>query len=468
MGVRKNVSTLTADEKARFVAALLQVKANGRYDQYVLQHRDLFQLGIHNNPIFLPWHREFLLQLELDLQSVDPTVSIPYWDWTVDRSVGPPIWSNDFMGGDGQGPDRRVTTGSFAFPAWVLNVTSPPFDPGPALRRELGGGGSLPTASQVNSVLGSSLTYSTFRPSSEQFAHNTVHVFIGGSAAAASSPNDPAFFLLHCNLDRLWAEWMRLHPTAAPYSGPAGPMLPVLPGSVGVLPDSLVNHTTLGYTYDTDPGAPAEIIDLTVGAPAIATSIGQAGEVDTCRFTLATAGRYIIETEGPTDVLMSLFGPNSETALITEDDDSGQDRNARIVSNLSAGTYFVRIRHYETSGTGTYGISVQADAAQPAIPEIQVNGPPVQGDIQAANESDTYRFAATVTGLYTIETAGNTDTFLTLFGPNSETALIAQDDDSGPGANSLLNADLVAGIYFARVRHYSPAGTGAYNISVRR
>jgi tyrosinase len=128
----------------------------------------------------------------------------------------------------------------------------------------------------------------------------------------------------------------------------------------------------------------------------------------------------------------------------------------------------VRIRHYETTGTGTYGISVQADAAQPAIPEIQVNGPPVQGDIQAANESDIYRFAATVTGLYTIETAGNTDTFLTLFGPNSETAQIAQDDDSGPGANSSINADLVAGIYFARIRHYSPTGTGGYNISIRR
>jgi tyrosinase len=245
-------------------------------------------------------------------------------------------------------------------------------------------------------------------------------------------------------------------------------MLPVLPGAAGVIPASLVNHTTLGYTYDTDPAAPPGIIDLTVGAPATANSIGQPGEVDLYRFTLAAAGRYIIETEGPTDVLMSLFGPNSQTTLVTEDDDSGQDRNARIVSNLSAGAYFVRIRHFETTGTGTYGISVRADAAQPTIPEIQVNGPAVQGNIQAANESDLYRFAATVTGLYTIETAGNTDTFLTLFGPNSETAQIAQDDDSGPETNSRINADLAAGIYFARVRHYSPTGTGAYSISVRR
>ena len=409
----------------------------------------------------------FCDQLELDLQSVDPTVSLPYWDWTTDRSSGPPIWSDDLMGGNGQAPDNRVTTGPFAFPGWVLNVTDPPFDPGPALRRQLGGG-SFPTASQVNSVL-ASVPYSTFRPNVEQFAHNTVHVFIGGSAGTASSPNDPAFFLLHCNVDRLWAQWQRLHPAEAPYAGPAGPMLPVLPGAAPVLPASVVNHEALGYTYDSDPVVTQPgIIDLTVGAPARADAIALSGELDLYRFTVATAGRFIIETEGPTDVLMSLFGPNSQSAFVAEDDDSGQDRNARIVSNLSAGTYFVQIRHFQGTGTGTYGISVRADAAQPAIPEIQVNGPQVQGNIEAANESDIYRFAASVTGLYTIETTGVTDTFLTLFGPNSQTTLITQDDDSGPGVNSRIVADLVAGIYFARIRHFSPTGTGAYSITVKR
>jgi tyrosinase len=467
MGVRKNASTLSAAEKASFIAAVLQVKANGRYDQYVTQHRNLFEVGIHRTAIFLPWHREFLLQFELDLQRVDPTVSLPYWDWTTDRSIGPPIWNNDLMGGNGQAPDDRVTTGPFAFPDWVLNVTDPPFDPGPALRRQLGGG-TLPTVSQVNATL-ASVPYSTFRPNAEQFAHNTVHVFIGGSAAASTSPNDPAFFLLHCNVDRLWSEWQRLHPTEAPYAGPDGPMLAVLPGAAPVLPASVVDHVALGYTYDTDPVvSEPDIIDLTVGAPARTDGIGQSGEVDLYRFSVAAAGRYIIETGGPTDVVMSLFGPNSQTALITEDDDSGRDTNARIISDLSAGTYFVRIRHFQAVGTGAYGVSVRAEEAQPDITEIQVNGPPVQGSIQAANESDIYRFAASATGLYTIETAGVTDTFLTLFGPNNQTTLITQDDDSGPEFNSRIVADLAAGIYFVRIRHFSPTGTGAYSISVGR
>ncbi|MGH8584507.1 MAG: tyrosinase family protein [Gammaproteobacteria bacterium] len=463
MGVRKNAASLTASEKARFTAALRQVKANGRYDQYVRQHRDLFQSGIHGGAMFLPWHREFLRQLELDLQAVDSTVTIPYWDWTVDRSSGPPIWADDLMGGNGQAPTQRVTTGPYAFPGWVLNVTSPPLDPGPALRRRFGGN-ALPTRSQVDSVLALG-SYASFRPDVEQFAHNTVHTFIGGSASASTSPNDPVFFLLHCNVDRLWSVWQTLHPTAAPYTGPSDPMLPVLPGAAGVTPASLVNHLALGYSYDE---VTPQVIDLVVGAPPRSDAIGRAGEIDWYRFTVAAAGLYVIETVGPTDVFMSLFGPNSQAALVTEDDDNGQDRNARIVSALSAGTYFVRIRHFGTTGTGTYGISVRAGDAQPTLPEIQVNGPSVPGTIAAANESDLYRFAATAAGLYTVETAGITDTFLTLFGPDSQTRLIAQDDDSGPGFNSRIVADLAVGVYIARVRHFSPQGTGAYSIAVRR
>ena len=38
MAVRKNQSTLTADEKRRFVAALLELKRSGRYDEFVTTH----------------------------------------------------------------------------------------------------------------------------------------------------------------------------------------------------------------------------------------------------------------------------------------------------------------------------------------------------------------------------------------------------------------------------------------------
>lgn len=59
----------------------------------------------HDSPAFLPWHRYLIRQFELDLQAIDPTISLPYWDWTVDNSAvttaaGSP-WTDDFMRGSG-------------------------------------------------------------------------------------------------------------------------------------------------------------------------------------------------------------------------------------------------------------------------------------------------------------------------------------------------------------------------------
>lgn len=88
-------------------------------------------------------------------------------------------------------------------------------------------------------------------------------------------------------------------------------------------------------------------------------SIGMPGEEDLFTFTVTKAGRHTIETGGQTDVVMKLFGPNSRTSLIAEDDDGGVGRNSRIVADLMPGTYFVQIRHFDTArGTGSYTIKV--------------------------------------------------------------------------------------------------------------
>jgi hypothetical protein len=108
-------------------------------------------------------------------------------------------------------------------------------------------------------------------------------------------------------------------------------------------------------------GAPAPAaVELKIGATRTNAEIGKFGEEDLYRFVVKTPGRYVIDTTGPTDVVMKLFGPNSKTALIAEDDDGGLDTNARISKQLIAGEYFVQIRHYnKTSGKGKYAIGVK-------------------------------------------------------------------------------------------------------------
>ena len=87
--------------------------------------------------------------------------------------------------------------------------------------------------------------------------------------------------------------------------------------------------------------------------------ISTAGEEDLFTFTVVTQGRYVIKTKGSTDVAMNLYGPESQTKLIEQDNDSGHRFNAMIIIELLPGKYFVQIRHFNSrNGTGKYGISV--------------------------------------------------------------------------------------------------------------
>jgi hypothetical protein len=103
-----------------------------------------------------------------------------------------------------------------------------------------------------------------------------------------------------------------------------------------------------------------EATELTVNAQRrTAAEIGKFGEEDLFTFTVTRPGRHVIDTRGPSDVVMKLFGPNSPTALIAEDDDSGVDYNARIAGDLVEGRYYAQVRHYNrASGMGNYTIRV--------------------------------------------------------------------------------------------------------------
>ena len=229
MGVRKNARDLTSAEKAAFVAAVKRLKAQttGRnYDWFVTTHINYFATvgGVryaHQSPSFLPWHRQYLAEFEKALQVLDPAVSLPYWDWTGDRTATGAPFTADFMGGNGTGGNGPVTTGPFAGATnWRITVSA---SSATSLRRALGSGGAaLPTGTQVSRVLNvaaydaapwSSASATGMRNMMEGWnrqganLHNAVHVWVGGHMAQQDSPNDPVFWLHHCNIDRLWSQW---------------------------------------------------------------------------------------------------------------------------------------------------------------------------------------------------------------------------------------------------------------------
>jgi tyrosinase len=253
----------------------------------------------HRGPVFLPWHRFMLLQLEMNLQRVldDPNFGIPYWDWaadgelTVSRQRTAPIWGAAYMGGSGS----PVTTGPFAFRAnapnsWRIriaaNINGELVQTNRGLRRQLGASvqglpnpNRLPRKTQTAAALNEPIydappwgtTSTGFRNLVEGWQahpvipppslHNRVHVFVGGDMGPSTSPNDPVFYLNHCNEDRIWEAWMRRPPAGhGRVYVPRQSASAALRGhrlndtlnsllSAATTPAQMLNVTTM-YTYD--------------------------------------------------------------------------------------------------------------------------------------------------------------------------------------------------------------------------
>jgi len=92
----------------------------------------------------------------------------------------------------------------------------------------------------------------------------------------------------------------------------------------------------------------------------------------------------------------------------------------------------------------------------------------VQATIEAVGETHTFTFSVRDAGAYRVETFGQLDTIVTLFGPGSTSRMVAKDDDSGKSLNARIVAHLQPGEYTLRVRHFSAHKAGVYEIAVNR
>ena len=104
MAIRRNIASLSETERRRYVDGVLEMKRRGLYDVYVNDHASS---ALHAGPAFYPWHREFILRFERDLQLVlnDPDYGLPYWDWAADATLADPtqapVLNVNFMGPNG-------------------------------------------------------------------------------------------------------------------------------------------------------------------------------------------------------------------------------------------------------------------------------------------------------------------------------------------------------------------------------
>lgn len=282
MTTRKSATALTNDERDSLLAAVMEMKATvanpndsnrnqiSIYDQFVALHLGCLSVKVpdgstsnmgHRGPGFLPWHREFLLRFEQKLVENGANTGLPYWDWTDHAGTWNKLFVDEFLGAR----YGLIKSGYFAISApgtasnrlpkptwWPQNLGGWKIRPslagnlGTTLRRR-------PRLPKFNRPLASvedvrrTLNRPEYEDSTEmreadpqdgslskqpkgfrnrlesgRRMHNYGHGWVSGHMGdTLTSPNDLIFFMHHCNIDRLWAEWQESGHQGTPfYPGP--------------------------------------------------------------------------------------------------------------------------------------------------------------------------------------------------------------------------------------------------------
>ena len=244
-GIRRDIAQVSQLERDRFRDAIVALNTAKFFPppppgfpagsvSYWFKQDEVHQAThVHGVPAFLPWHRELCNRFEAMLREVDPDLSLHYWDWNTDPA---PLFTNSFMGNaNGDAGDPWLKNGFYnpnpvgdAFrddtihalnqptpnpSTWSYDLHANPADPPQHLTRNKAAG--PPPVGQpgwpADSALIAANTFSDFNnltPGSGLGSHGSAHVYIGGTLANPHlSFRDPFVFLLHSNLDRLWAMW---------------------------------------------------------------------------------------------------------------------------------------------------------------------------------------------------------------------------------------------------------------------
>jgi tyrosinase len=244
--IRKHAEHLSATERDRFLAAFgtLNGAGHGRFADFRDMHVRTTLKESHGNTGFLPWHRTYLLDLERELQAIDSTVALPYWRFD---QPAPNLFTKAFLGEADPTGTVHFTVGH-PFGSWVAAgipgiIRTPrfPVASAPSLSNEV----------QTLALGGPTGLFAGFRRM-EGDPHGFAHTsFNGPIMDPATSPQDPLFFLLHANVDRLWAKWQWVKHRADPNDGSA--FVAPTPPLIG---DHL-NDTMWPWNNDTNPPRPS-------------------------------------------------------------------------------------------------------------------------------------------------------------------------------------------------------------------
>ncbi|PVD20657.1 hypothetical protein C0Q70_18815 [Pomacea canaliculata] len=204
VSVRRECRMLNTSEFERITDVLNRAKRDTRvrpnvYDAFAFLHANPdVNVGAHQGPGFLPFHRVFVFLFEKLLRMYDPTISLCYWDSSLEPTLpaSSPTWTSRLFGT----PSGVVQSG-FAG-GWMTPL-------GP-LTRNVGQVGRPYIAQDLERILQRDFLGEISFPAGDvdnnlEEKHNYVHSFVGGLMGQVETASyDPIFWFHHTMVDCLY------------------------------------------------------------------------------------------------------------------------------------------------------------------------------------------------------------------------------------------------------------------------
>ncbi|MCB4763290.1 MAG: fibrobacter succinogenes major paralogous domain-containing protein, partial [Sulfurovum sp.] len=231
-------------------------------------------------------------------------------------------------------------------------------------------------------------------------------------------------------------------------------------------PEATGNYKLVSeFTPDDHGSTPGH---ATVISPNSATQgrINSAGDVDWFKIVIPRRiiGTLTVNTTGTTDTQGVLYDARG-TEIAFNDDNNASDHNFKILRSVTAGTYYVAVRHRDGSVTsGTYLLVAHfddhGDTQETATPIVNL-GDYISGSIETAGDVDWFKIVIDRTGTLNMGIAGQTsdDINVSLYSENG--VYITSRDSS----SFKISQSVTAGTYYVKVRHHSSTGTGDYGFA---
>lgn len=206
--IRREVRTLSDTEWQAVTEVINTMNKRGILRKFGRLHGFALETA-HKGAAFLPWHRVFLAHFEEEMRKINPAVSVPYWDYTIDNNITKPtdsvLWTECFFGNNNgtvqSGPFKNFYGANGGYIGRNANK-----DCGTRLINKIDLRNIRTHCEYQEITTGTGDYYAN--PHNLEVLHDGVHDWIGGDMSVVrNSAYDPIFWMHHAFVDYMFEEF---------------------------------------------------------------------------------------------------------------------------------------------------------------------------------------------------------------------------------------------------------------------